>query len=197
VRFVLASFNPDKLRELEQLFDPAHVTLVSLSNFPGAAAPEETGETLEENARIKALAALAHTGLPAIADDTGLEVEALGGRPGVHSARFAGPRATYAENRARLLAALADVPPERRTARFRTVCLAVLAEGAERMGEGVLQGRITEQPRGERGFGYDSIFELPGLGRTLAELAPEEKNRLSHRARAARALGLMLASHPG
>jgi XTP/dITP diphosphohydrolase len=122
--FVVASFNPDKLRELRELLELPGVSLVSLSEFPGASAPDEAGATLRENALTKARAAVTLTGLPAIADDTGLEVDALGGEPGVRSARFAGPAATYADNVRRLLEALAGVEPARRGARFRTVCAA-------------------------------------------------------------------------
>jgi XTP/dITP diphosphohydrolase len=195
MKFVIATFNPDKRRELEQVFEGT-ATLVSLADFPGAAPAAETGGTLEENARIKARAAVAHTGLPSIADDTGLEVDALGGRPGVLSARFAGPNATYAENRGRLLEALAGIPLPRRTARFRTVCVASFPDGTELVAAGVLQGRITESPRGESGFGYDAVFEVRGLGATLAELAPDQKNRISHRALAAAELKLKLAACP-
>ncbi len=188
MKLVVASMNPDKLDELRELLGLPGVELVSLRDVAGARAPEEHGRTLVENARIKARAAVELTGLPAVADDTGLEVDTLGGRPGVHAARFAGPGATYASNRARLLEELAGVPPERRGARFRTVCVARWPNGREAVGEGVLEGRITERPRGEGGFGYDSVFELPEQGRTLAELPPGDKNRLSHRARAVRQL---------
>jgi XTP/dITP diphosphohydrolase len=192
--FVLASMNPDKRRELQELLGLPGVTLRSLDEFPHAAAPEEHGATLIENARIKAGAACALTGLPAIADDTGLEVDALGGEPGVRAARFAGPDATDAQNCALLLARLRGVPAERRTARFRCVMAARWPDGWEAVAEGVLEGRITEAPRGEQGFGYDPLFEAEGLGLTLAELSPAEKNEISHRARAARALGSRLAA---
>ena len=188
--------NPDKLGELRALMGGAGLDLVSLRDVPGAVAPEETGATLTENARLKARAAVALTGLPAMADDTGLEVDALGGRPGVHAARFAGPRATYADNVARLLEELRGVPPERRTARFRTVCLVRDPEGGEVAAEGVLEGRIASAPRGRAGFGYDPVFEVAGLGRTLAELEPDEKNRHSHRAVAARNLLIALGRTP-
>lgn len=193
MRFVLATLNPDKGRELEPLLAEAGVELVTLAELaPDATAPEEHGHTLLENARIKASAALARTGMPAIADDTGLEVDALGGAPGVRAARYAGPTATYADNRRALVAALQSVPRAGRTARFRTVCVARLPGGREVVGEGVLEGRIGDVPRGTFGFGYDSIFELPD-GRTLAELEPAEKQALSHRARAVRALATSLA----
>jgi XTP/dITP diphosphohydrolase len=188
MKFVVASMNPDKLRELEVLLASEQFSLVSLRDFPGAEPPEECGATLVENARIKARAAVRLTGLPAIADDTGLEVDALGGQPGLHTSRYAGPGASYADNVVRLLTELRGVPAERRTARFRCACVACFPDGAEAVGEGLLEGRITEQPRGRDGFGYDPVFELPDLGRTLAELPAREKNQCSHRARAARNL---------
>jgi XTP/dITP diphosphohydrolase len=191
VRFVLATFNRDKARELASLLALPDVEIVPLADWPQARAPEEHGATLEENARIKAAAAVAVTGLPAIADDTGLEVDALGGAPGVHAARYAGPAATYADNVARLLRELAGVPAARRAARFRTVCVALHSDGREWRAEGVLEGRILEAPRGERGFGYDPVFELPD-GRSLAELDAADKNALSHRARAIAGLARLL-----
>ena len=194
MHFVLATFNRDKLRELSALMGLPGLTLTALCDVPGATPPEETGATLRENALIKARAALALTGRPVIADDTGLEVDALGGRPGVHAARFAGPGATYADNLRKLLAELEGVEPARRTARFRCACVACLPDGRELAGEGVLEGRITLAPRGENGFGYDPVFEIAGLGRTMAELSEEEKNSLSHRSRAARALAEQLAA---
>ena len=204
VRLVVASMNPHKRDELAALLRLDGVELVGLAGFAGATAPVEDGATLIENARIKARAAVRLTGLPAIADDTGLEVDALDGRPGVHAARYAGPGATYADNVAKLLAELRGIPPERRTARFRTVCVACGPDGGEAVGEGVLEGRITDVPRGGFGFGYDPVFEVqePGAGaRTLAELPADEKNASSHRARAVRdvtaPLLALLAPHRG
>ena len=192
MKLVVATFNVDKRRELNELLNLDGVTLVSLRDFPGAVSPEEDGATLAANAAIKARAAHAFTGLPAIADDTGLEVDALGGRPGAHAARFAGPGATYADNVAKLLSELAGVPAAQRGARFRTVCVACFGAGDEIEAEGVLDGRITDAPRGDRGFGYDPVFEVAGAGRTLAEMSMDEKNGISHRARAARALARKL-----
>jgi XTP/dITP diphosphohydrolase len=193
VKFVLATFNRDKARELAALLALPGLEIVSLADWPEASAPAEDGATLADNARIKAGAALALTGLPAIADDTGLEVDALDGAPGVISARFAGPDASYADNVTRLLADLEGVPRERRTARFRTVCVALHPDGRERLAEGVLEGSILTAGRGTQGFGYDPVFALPD-GRTLAELAPAEKNAISHRALAIRALAEALAA---
>lgn len=151
---------------------------------------EETGETLEENALIKARAVVEATGLPSIADDTGLEVEALAGEPGVHTARFAGPDATYDDNVARMLEVMEGVA--NRAARFRTVVALVFPDGVETLAEGSVEGVITEVRRGSGGFGYDPVFEVNG--RTLAEMTAGEKSELSHRARAIRALGESLGS---
>jgi XTP/dITP diphosphohydrolase len=195
--YVLATFNRDKAAELHALLALPGVTLVPLADWPGATAPEEHGRTLLENARIKARAAVALTGLPAIADDTGLEVDALAGAPGVHAARYAGPGATYADNVAKLLRELAGVPAAERTARFRTVCIAAWPDGRELHAEGVLEGVIGETPRGTNGFGYAPVFLPAGGTRTYAELGDAEKNAMSHRARAVRGLAEQLAaSHP-
>ena len=149
----------------------------------------EQNQTLEENARLKAQALVKVTGIAAVADDTGLEVDAIGGGPGVFSARFAGDNATYAENVTKLLSELRGVPTEKRTARFRTVAVALFPDGAEIVTVGVVAGRITEAPRGEAGFGYDPVFEPHGGdGKTFAELSTAEKHVLSHRGRAFRAL---------
>src|SRR5262249_52386744 len=155
VELVLATFNAGKVRELSALLAAPGRRLRSLAEFPGARAPQETGATLIENARLKADAAVRLTGLPSIADDTALEVDALDGAPGVRSARFAGEGARDADNVALLLERLSGVPAGRRTARFRTVCVARFPDGRERIGEGVLEGVIAVAPRGTNGFGYD------------------------------------------
>ncbi len=191
VRVVVGSKNLDKVREIQEILAAIPIELRPL---PGDVAPvAEDGTTLEENARKKALGyARAVNGI-VLADDTGLEVDALGGRPGIHAARFAGEDATYAMNRAKLLEELAGVPEARRTARFR--CVVALATPTELLAsfEGSVAGRILEAPRGEGGFGYDPLFLVPELGRALAELRPEEKNSTSHRARALhRARGFLL-----
>ena len=192
MKLVLATFNRGKARELAALLERPGVEVVGLDAFPGAVSPVESGATLEENATIKAEAALRATGLPAIADDTGLEVDALNGAPGVLAARFAGPQASDADNVALLLERLAGVAGERRGARFRTVCVAVFPDGRRMKGEGVIEGRVAEFPRGADGFGYDPVFEVPELSKTFAELSAEEKNARSHRARAVRALSAAL-----
>ena len=180
---VVASKNADKVAEMEAVLaslDPP-IAVVRGLEWPDVA---ETEPTLEGNAVLKATAVAAATGMPAIADDTGLEVEALGGGPGVYTARFAGPGATYADNVARLLDELSGV--ENRAARFRTVIALAEPAGSVIVVEGVLEGAITNRPRGRGGFGYDPVFEIDG--RTLAEIPTAEKNRISHRARALHAL---------
>jgi XTP/dITP diphosphohydrolase len=146
--------------------------------------PPEGGESFQENASRKAEAVAQASGNLALADDSGLEVDALGGQPGVLSARFGGSQATDAERNARLLDLLREIPSDRRTARFRCVVAVADPGGALHVAEGVCEGRIALEPRGSRGFGYDPVFEIPSLGKTFAELDPEIKNRLSHRARA-------------
>lgn len=183
-RVVLASSNPGKLRELQALLPP-DVEVVSAIDA-GVALPPETGSTFAENALLKARAAAEQSGMIAIADDSGLEVDALGGEPGVHSARYAGPQASDADNIALLLKRLEGVPAERRTARFRSVVAVVAPDGCEFLGEGVLEGQIVVEPRGSGGFGYDPVFRPLGENRTVAEMTLEEKNRVSHRAQALR-----------
>jgi XTP/dITP diphosphohydrolase len=188
-RWVLASGNAGKLAELRTLLAAAGLELESQREL-GVAEAEETGLTFVENALIKARNAAAATGLPAIADDSGLEVGALGGAPGVRSARYAGGAASDAENVALLLERMADVPSGRRSARFYCVVVALRhpADPTPLMAEGAWHGRIAAAPRGSGGFGYDPVFEVPELGRTAAELDRASKNRLSHRARALAAL---------
>jgi XTP/dITP diphosphohydrolase len=181
---VCASANPGKVSELQALLDGA----VELRPRPADVAEVVEGaDTLIGNARLKASAIAAATGLPAVADDTGLEVDALGGRPGVRSARYAGDAATDEDNRRRLLGELAGVTDRR--ARFRTCVVVRWPDGREFDAEGVCEGRIATEERGGRGFGYDSVF-VPdeGDGRTFAEMTAEEKHAISHRGRALRAL---------
>jgi XTP/dITP diphosphohydrolase len=187
--FVLATANPDKAAEIAAVLDAAGAP-VSLVPRPGEVAEViEDGATLEDNARLKAAALVAATGQPAIADDTDLEVDALGGAPGVHTARFAGEAATYADNVTLLLDRLAGVPAERRTARFATVALARWPDGREVAAYGDVEGTIADAPRGAAGFGYDPVFvPSEGDGRTFAEMTTEEKDACSHRGRAFRTL---------
>jgi XTP/dITP diphosphohydrolase len=183
-RLVVASKNPDKITEIEAILDGANLTgeVVRGLDWPDV---EETGDTLEENALLKAHAVVAATGLPVMADDTGLEVHALDGAPGVHTARFAGDGARYEDNVAKLVEVMAGQDDRRAT--FRTVVALVFPDGVEIIAEGRLEGMIGTEPRGTDGFGYDPVFVVDG-SRTLAELGTVEKNQVSHRARAIRAL---------
>lgn len=182
-RLVVASKNPDKVAEIESVLLGSGLAdeIVRDLDWPDI---DETGETLEQNAVLKARAVVEATGLPVVADDTGLEVSALDGAPGVRTARFAGPDASYADNVAHLMELMNGVAD--RSARFRTVVALVFPDGSEVVAEGSVEGVIAERPRGERGFGYDPVFEVDGA--TMAEMSLEEKNRLSHRGRALRAL---------
>ena len=193
LELVLATANPDKAAEIVAILAGAGVG--SVPRPAGVPDVDETGETLLDNARLKAVALVEATGRPAVADDTGLAVDALGGAPGVYSARFAGPDATYADNVAKLLAELSGVEEGRRTARFETVALARFPDGTEVYAVGAVEGRIATAARGTAGFGYDPLF-IPdgGDGRTFAEMTPAEKHAHSHRGRAFRALAAELAT---
>jgi XTP/dITP diphosphohydrolase len=183
VILVIATHTAGKLREYGALLDGLGIELRAAD----APQVEEAAETYLDNARAKARAVAAHTGCPAVGDDSGLEVDALGGAPGVRSARFA-TGGGDAANTALLLERLRSTPTAARTARFRCAIVVVRADGAELIANGTCEGRITEAPRGTRGFGYDPVFFYPPLGRTFAELGPEEKDTISHRARAVAAL---------
>ena len=188
-KVVVATRNRGKLVEIVRLIEGLPFELVTIDEVAPAAELVEDGETFEENALAKARQAAAATGLPAIADDSGLEVDALGGAPGVWSARYAGTPSDDARNNAKLLEAMKDVPAEQRRARFR--CVAAYVDPASRIEiakSGVCEGEILWKERGSGGFGYDPLFLVPGLGRTMAELPLEDKNQLSHRAAAFRAL---------
>lgn len=184
-KIVLASGNKGKLREFNQVLGQMDVEVVPQSDFNVTDA-DETGLSFVENAIIKARHAAQITGLPALADDSGLEVDALQGAPGIYSARFAGPCAKDADNNAKLLDLLKDLPEEKRTARFR--CLLVFMRHAEDptplICQGTWEGRILLKARGENGFGYDPLFLVPELDKASAELPPEQKNKLSHRGQA-------------
>ena len=187
MRLVLATANPDKAAEIAAILDGVEL-LPRPADVPDV---EETGTTLEENARLKAAALVEATGQAAVADDTGLEVVALDGAPGVYSSRYAGEGASYADNVAKLLGAMEGVADRR--ARFRTVAVAVFPDGSEVMADGAVDGVIATAARGEAGFGYDPVF-VPdgGDGRTFAEMPPHDKHALSHRGRAFRALAASL-----
>ena len=190
-RLVLASANPDKVSEITEVLGG----LVDLDPRPeGLPDILEDGDTLEANARLKALAVCEATGRAAVADDTGLEVDALDGAPGVHSARFAGDDASYTDNLDRLLTELDGIPDGRRTARFKTVALVRYPDGREVMATGTVEGTIAGRPSGAAGFGYDPVFvPVEGDGRTFAEMG-DEKHSLSHRGRAFRTLVRYLAA---
>jgi XTP/dITP diphosphohydrolase len=181
---VLATKNRHKGEELTALLGDLAIRIRTLAEFPGAPDVVENGETCEANAIKKATEIARATGLPALADDTGLEVDALGGRPGVYAARYAGDGATYEDNCRKLLKELSGVPRDRRSARFITVAAIAMPGGGVQVTRGVLEGRISEEPAGEQGFGYDPVFFVPELEKTLAELTLTEKNRVSHRAKA-------------
>ncbi|MGQ0557920.1 MAG: XTP/dITP diphosphatase [Nitrospiraceae bacterium] len=181
---LLATRNSDKVRELTALLGDLGLRIRTLADFPAAPEVEEDGVTCEANALKKAREIAAVTGVPSVADDTGLEVDALGGRPGVFAARYAGEGATYEDNCRKLIKELDGVPQVRRTARFVTVAALVMPGGETRVATGILAGVIAEACAGSQGFGYDPVFFVPDLGRTLAELTAEEKNRVSHRAKA-------------
>jgi XTP/dITP diphosphohydrolase len=200
-RIVLATRSVHKLRELRELLALEHADLVSLDELGVEGDPIEDGETFETNARIKARFAARATGLPALADDSGIEVDALDGGPGVRTRRYAGQQATDEQNNAKLLGALDGLPPERRGARY--VCVLAFAEPAPQArapsivtARGTCRGRIAAAPKGTGGFGYDPIFEPerePPGGRTLGEWSTAAKHRISHRARAARRMAAKLA----
>jgi XTP/dITP diphosphohydrolase len=197
VILVAATSNPGKRRELAALLADDALAWRSLADFPGAPAVLESGDTFLANARLKAHAAARHSGLPALADDSGLEVDALGGLPGVRSARFAadaGAGSGDAANLALLLARLRGVPQAARTARFRCAVVVARPDGSELVAGGTCEGRITDAPRGSGGFGYDPVFLAPALGRTFAELDAAQKDHISHRARAIAALRPRLAA---
>ena len=195
VRVVAATGNRGKLTEIRRLFAGLELALLAQSEL-GIESPEETGASFIENALIKARHAASIAGLPAIADDSGLAVAALDGRPGVHSARYAGPQASDAGNIAKLLAQLDGLTGDERSAAF--YCVAVFVASQDDpdplVAEGVWAGRILEQPRGHGGFGYDPVFYDPAAGKSAAEMTAEEKNAASHRGRAFRRLAELLAA---
>ena len=181
---VLATRNRNKVIELVALLGDLGITIRTLDEFPDAPDVVEDGGTCEANAVKKARAIAKSTGLPAVADDTGLEVDALGGRPGVYAARYAGEDATYEDNCRKLLRDLTGVPREKRTAHFLTVAAIALPSDGIRVAQGTLEGVIAEEASGTLGFGYDPVFLIPELGKTLAQLSADQKNTISHRAKA-------------
>lgn len=184
VKVVLATKNKGKIAELDEILKDYGVKVLGLDSFPEIGDIPETGDTFEENSAIKAEAVCRATGLIALADDSGLVVDALSGRPGVYSARYAGEQATDEENWQKLLAELKDVSDDKRTARFMCVMTAVMPNGNSIVGRGAWEGLIAREPKGENGFGYDPVFFDPELGRTSAQMTREEKNSRSHRKKA-------------
>ncbi len=192
MEILLATSNPGKIKEIKKILSPYGLKLLTLDRFPPLKAPAETGKTFAENARIKARFYTEKMQKHALADDSGLEVEYLGGGPGIYSSRFAGPEASDAERNQKLLSLLKGVPFPRRRAAF--VCAAVLIfpEGQELKTEGRLEGYIATRPMGNEGFGYDPVFFLPEYNKTTAQLG-QEKNRISHRYRAFKAMGELIS----
>ncbi len=191
---VLATHNPGKVREFAALLADLPIQLKSRIDFPEIGPLSEEGETYAANAMSKALAVARATGRVALADDSGLEVDALEGAPGVHSSRWLGDQATDTDRNAAVLARLRNVPPVRRTARFRAVVAVASPDLTVRTFEGIVEGRIADRPAGGHGFGYDPIFLVPEYGRTMAELGAKIKDTISHRARAVQSARAYLAT---
>jgi len=194
-RLVVATTNPGKLREIETLLEAVPFSLVTLADWPDISPPEETGRTFAANAQLKALYYARHTGQLTVAEDSGLEIDALGGAPGVESARFGGAGSSYPEKFTLIYDALRAQKAETSTARF--VCALALARGDEVVFEtrGTVEGTIAPEPKGSSGFGYDPIFYYPPFGYTLAEASPEQKAIVSHRGQAFRKLRTYLTTH--
>jgi non-canonical purine NTP pyrophosphatase, rdgB/HAM1 family len=184
MKIVLATQNQGKIREFQELLADEDIEVLSLQDIPDWEDVEENGETFADNAALKAKAAVLKTGLIALADDSGLEVDALNGAPGVYSARFAGEPKNDERNNDKLLLLLETVSDDQRTARFRCALVMVTPKGEEYLTEGTVEGRILRERRGTDGFGYDPLFYVPEHSRTMAELTLAEKNKLSHRAQA-------------
>uniref|UniRef100_A0A7C4EJP6 dITP/XTP pyrophosphatase n=1 Tax=Thermodesulfovibrio aggregans TaxID=86166 RepID=A0A7C4EJP6_9BACT len=193
MKIVLATRNRKKLEELQRILSDLEITLLSIQDFEDIEEVKENAVSFEENALKKARYVAQKTGLPAIADDSGLEVDALQGRPGVKSARYAGDYATDEENVKKLLMELKNVPADRRTARFICYIALVFPDGKEYILSGFVNGRITEEPKGSYGFGYDPVFQPEGFEKTFAEMLPDEKDSISHRKKALEQLKKLLS----
>ena len=185
MQIVLATHNRGKMKEMSSILAHLPVKLLTLDDFPQIGEIPEIGETLKENAFIKAETVHQKTGLPALADDTGLEVDALDGAPGVHSSRYDGETATFEDNCRKMMQEMDGIPAEERTARFHTV-IAFVSDSGNEWTEGMVEGRILEKKQGDGGFGYDPLFYYPPLKKTFAELNSEQKNNISHRGKALR-----------
>ncbi|MCI0816479.1 MAG: RdgB/HAM1 family non-canonical purine NTP pyrophosphatase [Chloroflexi bacterium] len=195
-RLLLATNNAHKVRELRRLLGHLPLALLTPADLGLSLDPAEDGATYEANALAKARAFAGASGLPALADDSGIEVDALGGRPGLHSARYGGAGLTDEGRVALLLRELADTPDGERTARYRAVLAVVAPDGTERTAEGWCEGTVARAPDGAGGFGYDPVFLVPALGVTMARLSDQEKDAISHRGNAARAIAPLLAAWP-
>jgi XTP/dITP diphosphohydrolase len=193
---LIATANPHKLDEFRTIFSDLPYQLLSLKDIQLNINVEETGTTFQENSELKALAYARASGLLSLADDSGLEIDAMGRAPGVYSARFGGENMPYRERFQLIFERMHDVPLEQRTARFRCVITIAEPSGYHRSVEGTIEGLITEAARGENGFGYDPIFLVPELGKTTAEISPEHKNRISHRGQAAHRARILLEGWP-
>ncbi|HDY75017.1 MAG TPA: XTP/dITP diphosphatase [Candidatus Marinimicrobia bacterium] len=194
MKIILASHNPHKVEEMKSVLRDLSVEIITLDDYPEVGDIKETGETLKENALLKARTVNRLTGLPAIGDDTGLEVDSLNGGPGVYSARYAGEDATYEDNVNKLLTEMSDISKNKRTARFRTVAAFVDGE-TELTSEGKIEGMITFEPKGKSGFGYDPLFFILEMNCTFAELSTEVKNKISHRGHALQNLHKQLSAY--
>ena len=183
MKLIIATHNSDKEKELKSVLDDFPVDVISLDQFPEIGEIEETGSTLYENAKLKADTVNKITNLPCLGDDTGLEVDALEGAPGVYSSRYAGENVSYEDNVTKLLREMSSTPYEKRTAQFRTIIFYTDGE-RELYTQGEIKGYITKEQRGKNGFGYDPVFYIPEVKKTMAELTPAEKNKLSHRGQA-------------
>ncbi len=191
MKIVLATHNWDKCAEIEEIMKDMPIQLLTLNEFPEIEEIIENGKTLEENALIKAKTIHKITHLPAIADDTGLEVDALGGQPGIYSARYVGANCSYSDNVNKLLKEMVNIPPKKRSALFRTA-IAYVDENMELTTEGVVEGVITDVSKGIDGFGYDPVFYMPGMKKTYAEMSMNEKNQISHRGKAVKNMQILL-----
>ena len=194
MKIILATHNQDKYAEMSALLSSFPLEILSLEDFPDIGEIIENGTTLEDNALIKARTVHSLIGLYAWADDTGLEVNALGGNPGIYSARYAGENCRYSDNVQKLLQEMENVPEDMRIAHFKTV-IAFVGENMELVSEGIVEGMITTKPKGVGGFGYDPVFYVPNKGKTYSEMKMTEKNQISHRAKAIQNMTKLLESH--
>ena len=194
MKIVLATHNKNKCAEMSALLSSFPIEILTLGDFPKIGEITEDGTTLEENAYIKARTVHSLTGFYAWADDTGLEVNALGGKPGIYSARYAGENCSYLDNVQKLLQEMANVPEDMRIAHFKTV-IAFVGENMELVSEGTVEGLITTKPKGVGGFGYDPVFYVLNKGKTYSEMEMTEKNQISHRAKAIQNMTKLLESH--